>query len=236
MSRGLQVSTAYTYSKTYDNWASTIAIPEYWYLNYGETGLPHRINASAIYELPFGNGKRWLNGDGILPKLAGGYQVNAFLTWTSGSLVNASSNNNLNAPGTTGQRADKVKDGPVEIFGDVGTTAEYFDVSAFRPVTALRFGDAGLGSFRGPSAPNLDMSVFRTLHTGGATSLQVRVEIFNVTNTPHFGNPNATISNATFAPDGTITALNGVGSINSTVRTGRQYDERELRIGVRFAF
>ena len=236
MSGGLQFTGAYTYSKTYDNWASSIAIPEYWDLNYGETGLPHRFNASAVYELPFGGGRRWLNGNGILPKLAGGYQLNAFVTWLSGSLVNATSNNNLNAPGTTAQRADKVKDGPVTIFGDVGTTAQYFDVSAFRPVTALRFGNAGLGSFRGPSAPNLDLSVFRTLRVHGSSTLQLRVEIFNVTNTPHFGNPNATISNATFAADGTITALNGVGSINNTVRTGRQYDERELRIGARFAF
>ena len=236
MTGGLQVTAAYTYSKSYDNWASAIAIPEYWYLNYGEVGLPHRLNASAIYELPFGGGKKWLNRDGLLAKLAGGYQVNAFLSWVSGGLVNVSSNNNMNAPGTTAQRADKVVDGPVTIFGDIGPTAQYFDVSMFRPVTEVRFGNAGLGSFRGPSKPNLDLSVFRTLHFGRERTLQIRAEIFNVTNTAHFANPNATISNATFNADGTIKALNGVGGITDTVRTGRQYDERELRLGVRFGF
>ena len=127
-------------------------------------------------------------------------------------------------------------DGPVTIFGDIGPTAQYFDVSMFRPVTEVRFGNAGLGSFRGPSKPNLDLSVFRTLHFGRERTLQIRAEIFNVTNTAHFANPNATISNATFNADGTIKALNGVGGITDTVRTGRQYDERELRLGVRFGF
>jgi hypothetical protein len=33
-----------------------------------------------------------------------------------------------------------------------------------------------------------------------------------------------------------IRALNGVGGITSTDRTGRQYDEREWRFGARFGF
>ena len=49
-----------------------IPIPEYCYLNKGETGAPHRLNASLIYELPFGGGKRWLNNDGVLSNVAGG--------------------------------------------------------------------------------------------------------------------------------------------------------------------
>jgi hypothetical protein len=51
-----------------------------------------------------------------------------------------------------------------------------------------------------------------------------------------FANPATNISNVTFNPDGTIRALNGVGAITSTVRIGRQYDEREWRIGLRFGF
>ena len=57
-----------------------------------------------------------------------------------------------------------------------------------------------------------------------------------MSNTPHFGNPSANISNVVFAANGTITNLGGVGGINSTDRTGRQYDEREWRFGARFGF
>ena len=44
------------------------------------------------------------------------------------------------------------------------------------------------------------------------------------------------MSNVTFNPDGSIRALNGVGGITTTDRTGRQYDEREWRLGLRFGF
>ena len=88
----------------------------------------------------------------------------------------------LNAPDVPTQFADKVKDGPVEIFGDVGPNAQYFDVSAYRPVPAgeLRFGNSGHGEWRGPSAPNVDMSLFRVFRIGQNKTLQVRAEVFNV--------------------------------------------------------
>ena len=95
MSDGVQFTAAYTFAKTIDWWegnGSTIPIPEYCDLNKGETGAPHRLNASLIYELPFGDGKRWLNNDGVLSKIAGGWQVNTFFSYSSGTLVTVTSN------------------------------------------------------------------------------------------------------------------------------------------------
>ena len=111
-------------------------------------------------------------------------------------------------------------------------------MSAYRPVPAgeLRFGNSGHGSWRGPSAPNVDMSVFRVFRIGQSKTLQIRAEVFNISNTPHFSNPSANISNVVFAANGAITNLGGTGSITSTDRTGRQYDEREWRFGARFGF
>jgi hypothetical protein len=237
MSVGLQFTVAYTYSKTVNWWLGSIPIPQYQYLNKGETGTPHKLNASMIYELPFGSGRKWVNNDSVLSKIMGGWQVNAFLSTQSGTLVTvASSSNVLNAPGTTTQFADKVKTGPVQIFGVATPNGQYFDVSAFRSVTDVRFGNAGLNSFRGPSAPNLDMSLFRTFNVGKGRTLQLRAEGFNVTNTVHYANPAANISNVVFNPDGSIKSLFGVGGITDVVRTGRQYDEREWRLGLRFGF
>ena len=237
MSDGIQFTAAYTFSKTTDWWAATIPIPEYWHLNKGETGRPHRLNASLIYELPFGAGRKWLSSDRVLSNIVGGWQLNTFFSVSSGDLVNVTSSSNvLNAPGTNTQFADKVKDGPVEIFGDAGPQSQYFDVSAFRSVTQVRFGNSGLGVFRGPTAPNVDLSLFRVFRFGATKTLQFRAEVFNLTNTPHFGNPSTNISNVTFNPDGSIRALNGVGGITTTDRTGRQYDEREWRLGLRFGF
>jgi hypothetical protein len=242
MSDGLQVNAAYTAAKGWDRWVGGIAIPEYWYLNEGDSNeVPHKLNVSAAYLLPFGPGRKWLNGDGLMSSIAGGWQVNAFLLFQRATYVSVTSNANvLNAPGTNTQFPDRVKDGPVEVYGtdngNVGAGSQYFDVTPFRSVTQVRFGNGGRHHFRGPDAPNLDLSVFRAFRMGARRSLQVRFEIFNVTNTPHFSNPSSNISNVVFSPDGSVTNLGGVGAITNTTRVGRQYDERELRLGVRFAF
>ena len=67
--------------------------------------------------------------------------------------------------------------------------------------------------------------------------MQVRFEIFNVTNTPHFGNPSGTnVSNLQLNPDGTIRSLNGFGVIDSVTAIGREYDQRYFRVGLRLSF
>ena len=45
------------------------------------------INANAIYELPFGSGKRWLNGDGVTNAIVGGWQMASIVAWQSGSPI-----------------------------------------------------------------------------------------------------------------------------------------------------
>jgi hypothetical protein len=171
------------------------------------------------------------------PPSPGGWQINSFFSYQSGTPVTVTSNPNvLNAPRTVTQFADKVKDRPVQISGDACPTCQYFDVTAFRSVTAVRFGNSGQAAYRGPSAPNLDMSLFHAFRFGGNRTLQLRAECFNVTNTPRFANPATNMSNVTFNPDGTTRALNGVGAITSTVRLGRPYDEREWRAGARLGF
>ena len=118
----------------------------------------------------------------------------------------------------------------VEIYG-VENGGAFFDVLAFKPVTEVRFGTAAVNSLRGPGWANLDMSLFRTFGLPSNMSLQLRVEALNVTNTPHFANPASNVSNLQLNPDGTVRNLNGFGVITSTTRVGRQYDEREWRLG-----
>ena len=62
------------------------------------------------------------------------------------------------------------------------------------------------------------------------------VEGLNATNTPHFANPSTNVSNLQLNPDGTVKNLNGFGVITASTRTGRQYDEREMRMGLRLVF
>ena len=49
------------------------------------------MNANAIYELPFGRDRRWLNGAGLTDVLFGGWQLGTILAWQSGSPISISS-------------------------------------------------------------------------------------------------------------------------------------------------
>ena len=49
--------------------------------------VTHVMNANAIYELPFGRDRRWLNGGGLSNVLAGGWQLGSIVTWQSGSPI-----------------------------------------------------------------------------------------------------------------------------------------------------
>ncbi|PYQ21453.1 MAG: hypothetical protein DMF79_08180, partial [Acidobacteria bacterium] len=89
----------------------------------------------------------------------------------------------LNAPGN-GQTADLV--GTPNQVGGIGSANPFYDKSAWARVTEVRFGNTGRNSVRGPSWTNLDLSLFRRFPIKKVT-LEARIEAFNVTNTPHFG-------------------------------------------------
>jgi hypothetical protein len=78
-----------------------------------------------------------------------------------------------------------------------------------------------------------DEATLTSINLGGQRSLQLRVEAFNVTNTPHFSNPGSNRSSLQLNPDGSIRNLNGYTEITGT--TGSK-SERQVRVGVRFGF
>ncbi len=53
--------------------------------------VTHVLSGSAIYELPFGEGRKWLNSTGFLNQIVGGWQVSPVIAWQSGSPVSITS-------------------------------------------------------------------------------------------------------------------------------------------------
>jgi len=117
----------------------------------------------------------------------------------------------------------------------IGSGTSYFNPLAFRPAAPGRLGTSGYYRLRGPGATNLDLSIFRNFPITERIKLQFRAESLNLTNTPHFANPNANVSNATFRNDGTV-VLNNFSSITNTALTSRLIDPRYFRFGVRIIF
>ena len=79
---------------------------------------------------------------------------------------------------------------------------------------------------RGPGVVNTDLSLFRTFKLTERFQLQFRTESFNLSNTPHFANPNSNANSSSF---GRITATQS-GSADAVGRS------REFRFGLRLGF
>jgi hypothetical protein len=236
MTNGLGMTAAYTLAYATDWWAGGILIPEYWYLNKGTQNgnNRHKVDISATWELPLGEGRKYVSSPGAWSTILSDWQVNTYFTGFTGTPFTVSApaaSLNANSP----QMADLVKS-EVEITHDVGPNVSWFDPTAFKPVTEARFGTSGFNTMRGPAYANLDLSIFRTFPVKNSTTVQIRLEIFNLTNSPHFVNPASNIQNVSYNADGSIRALNGFGSITGTNNVGREYDERYMRIGVRLSF
>jgi hypothetical protein len=77
---------------------------------------------------------------------------------------------------------------------------------------------------RGPGVVNLDASLFRNFSLTDRFQLQFRAEVSNLTNTPHFGNPNGNANSSNF------------GKVLATQTDAAVGRSREFNFGLRLAF
>jgi hypothetical protein len=236
LSKGVSFQAAYTFSKDI-GMGTSILIPEYTYYDHAVTTLDrtHHLVISGNYEVPFGKGKSFVT-QGVGAAILGGWMVNGIYNYYSGAPFSVSSSSaSCNCPGNT-QTAD-------QILSDVGVVGNglggqpYFNPLAFAPVTGARFGTSGFNTLRGPSNANIDLSLFRTFTITERFKAQIRAEALNFTNSPHFANPGANVSNLSVdSATGTVKALNGFSQITSTAPIGRTLDQRYMRFGLRLTF
>jgi hypothetical protein len=200
-----------------DGWAGMTW--NYWdYLdrNYSRAGYDqtHLFSMGFVYDLPFGKGQAMLQS-GVAAAVLGGWQVNGVYMAGTGRLRNVSaSGGSLNAPGNS-QTADQIADDANLSRGD-RTADRWFNTSAFRNVTEVRFGTSGRNILVDPGLQNLDLSLFKNIPIREQFKAQFRAEFFNSTNSPHFAGPNSDVTSGSF---GRITATNG-NARNRSIRFG----------------
>ena len=241
-SAGLMLKTSYTWSKAMnvtddDGWASyrwTNWAPD---LDRNRTvagyDRSHMFTMGWVYELPFGPGKKHA-ASGFTGALFGGWKVNGILVAYTGTPFTVSASSaSLNMPGTS-QGANLIA--PVRKVGNVGPGSWFYDPASFgdpnfnRPANVYRFGTMGPNSLRGPGFAKADLAMFKSFKLHERLSMEFKMEAFNFTNTPRFGNPAGNVSNMNFNTDGSIRATNNFMAITSAS------EERQFRFGVRFAF
>ncbi len=219
-SNGLLMTTAYTWGKALgyasESGGLTYYIDErrnYARLNFDRT---QTFVQSYVYELPFGQGKRWLQS-GLGRWVLGDWQLNGMLTLMTGSPLNFGTTTSINTPGN-GNSPDIT--GPTTILHGIagpGGSALWFDTSVFvRPLDAdgrtPHFGSVGLYTMSGPSLRNVDLSLFRKFSLTERCKAEFRMESFNFTNTPIFSNPSVNQGSADFGRvTGTVSGNNGGG-------------------------
>jgi hypothetical protein len=151
--------------------------------------IVNRFVVSYLYELPFGKGRRFLNGvSAAVDALLGGWQVNGITTLQGGFPITPVLNFSLGKT-FTNSRPDAV--------GDPTNSArqpyQWLNPAAFAvPGNAQIaagdfFGNTGRSSVREPGLVNFDFSLFKSFRIREHKSLQFRAEFFNLTNTPFFG-------------------------------------------------
>jgi hypothetical protein len=221
-SGGLAVTTAYTYGKGMgfqngDDGGLDFYINQHRNWARNDFDRTHTFVQSYVYDLPFGQGKRWLTS-GLLGNAFGNWRVNGILTLMTGTpMTLTASGTALNAPGNA-QTANQIA--PVQILKGVGPNSPWFSPSSFANTTAAGvFGNTGRNYLSGPGFFDLDASLFKIIRLRERYQLELRGEAFAITNTPQFSNPGTSVTSSNF---GYITGVNG--------------GNRTMQLGVKFSF
>ena len=219
MSGGLMLVGSYTWSKAVEEGEShqnSYDIPAS--RSVAAYDIPHRLVLSALYELPYGRGRRFgPSAPAVLDAVLGGWQINGVVTVQSGTplTITASNTAGLFNPVTRANwnGRDPSLDGPGE-----DRLQRWFDTTAFSQPAAFTFGNAGatFPLLRTDSVRNLDLSLFKLFRVSDSVRFQARIEAFNALNRVQFGSPNVSVTSSSF------------GVVTSQANTPRQ-----LQFGVK---
>jgi len=235
---GLTFKGSYTYSKDLDdqtgwangddtNGAAGYMDPYNPHRDWGPSAQnqTNKFILSGSYELPFGQGKHWLNGTrGFTNKLVSGWQANTIINVRSGIPFSVLDGSNRSGNGDT-NNPDRPIPNPA-FTGPIITKnpAQWFNPNAFLLPTPGTYGTISRNSFVGPDLREVDLSLFKTTAITERLRLQFRTEAFNLFNRANFYAPGLNAFTGT-------TINPAAGFISSTTTTSRQ-----IQFGLKLIF
>jgi hypothetical protein len=208
----------------------------------------NNVTVDAVYELPFGPGKTYLNNPGAVSRIFGGWSLSSIGLWHTGHPLTVQmdlSNNIASGPFSglaytyllpdgndqTSQRPDVVPGVPLILPGGGHNGAPLINAAAFQapPVDAngnfTRFGDAGNGLIRALDSWQIDVALTKETKLTERVSMELAVQAFNVLNHVQLGDPGSL--SLIYDPTVPITNLQVPGTfgiITSTVNFNNNND------------
>ena len=226
LSGGVSLQGSYTYSKIMTDAdafsgsgrAMDAARPELEW-SVGRLDQTHIIKINSVFELPFGEGRRWLT-TGIANQVVGGWRIAVIQAYSSGLPIGVTTNaplnifNGTNRPNVTGA------DWRAPIAGDEFNPAvdRFLDRAAFvQPV-----GQLGNAPRINPDVRRFwnlteNVSLAKSVKLTQTFDMDIRVEAFNIFNRVIWGAPNTSFNDPNF------------GVISSQANTPRQ-----MQFGLKF--
>jgi carboxypeptidase family protein len=213
----------------------------------------NNVAVNAVYELPFGPGKTFLNSPGALGMVLGGWQLSSVGLWHTGhpltvqmdlggSVTNA--NNPFSAAGLantfllpdgndqTNQRPDLIPGVPLTLSSGRQYGIPFINAAAFQapPTDAngnfVRFGNEPNGPIRALNSWQIDLALTKETKLTEHASLQFAVQAFNILNHVQLGDPGtlSLLYDPSASNTGFLTPNGGFGIITSTVNFNNNND------------
>ena len=131
--------------------------------------------------------------------VAGGWQLAGMLRASSGFPLTVTSGVDRSNTAHGYDRPNAVAGVSPDL--DNPSPAAWFNVAAFQMPALGTFGNLGRATLTGPGVFTIDFSALKNFHFG-SNYLQLRIEAFNLLNTPNFADPNTNLAQSNWAAAG----------------------------------
>lgn len=194
---GATIVTSYALSESTDdsswegfNLASSPAVPSDFFEGPSDYDVRHTFSLAGTYDLPSPSKAPWL---------LGGWSVDALMRGRTGLPLTVVTGTDPVGLGFTGVvRPDLVPGQSIYIDDPAVPSGRRLNRAAFQAPAAGTVGNLKRNSIRGFSAWQLDMALARRVPAPGRSNVELRIEAFNLLNTPMFEDPQRSMTNANF--------------------------------------
>jgi hypothetical protein len=181
----------------------------------------HTVTTDAVYQLPFGPGKKFLNDNGLASKILGGWELAGIAFARTGMPINITVTrkaSDLPDGNTSGQRPNLIPGVP--LYPANQTTSNWLNPAAFALPAKGTWGNLGRFIARGPGNFEIDSSLTKTFKLSERFGLNFRAAAFNLLNHPMYKNPSSSLGSFTGSSPTPSASFGKITGILNTGATG----------------